>query len=61
MALGQIDLVVTFSDDFASCIEVVTFDIVQMPYQYDEILSRAMINTFSAIAHHNYMCMKLPG
>ena len=31
-ALGQISLAITFSDDFASRTEVVTFDVVQMAY-----------------------------
>lgn len=59
MAFGQIDLAVTFSDDFASRTEIATFDVVQMPYQYNAILGRATLNAFDAIAHHNYPCMKI--
>ena len=45
-ALGQINLAGTFSDDFASRTEVVTFDVVQMPYQYNAILGRPTLNAF---------------
>ena len=31
-----------------------------MQYQYNVILGRATLNTFGAIAHHNYLCMKIP-
>lgn len=30
-----------------------------MPYQYNAILGQATLNTFSVIAHHNYLCMKI--
>lgn len=59
-ALGQIDLAVTFSDDFALRTEVITLDVVQILYQYNTILSRVTLNAFGAIAHHNYLCMKIP-
>lgn len=49
-----------FSDDFTSQTEVVMFDIVQMPYQYNAILGWATLNTFGAITHQNYLCMKIP-
>ena len=42
MALGQIDLAVTFSDDFASRTEIITFDVVQIPYQYNVILEEGV-------------------
>lgn len=60
MALGQIDLAVTFSDDFASRTKVVTFDIVQIPHQYNAILGRATLNAFGAVAYHNYLYVKIP-
>ena len=58
-SLGQIDLAVKFSDDFASQTKVVTFDVVQKQYQYNAILSRATRNTFGVIAHHNNLCIKI--
>lgn len=59
-ALGQVDLAITFSDDLTSWTEIITFDIVNMPYQYNTILGRATLNAFSTITHHNYLCMKIP-
>ena len=59
-ALGQIKLAVTFRDNQTSRTEVVTFDVVQMSYQYNAILGRATLNAFGAVAHHNYLCMKMP-
>ena len=46
IALGQIDLAITFSNYFASRTEAVTFDVIQLPYQYNAILGRATLNTF---------------
>ena len=60
MALGHINLPVTFSDSLAVRTETITFDVVQMPYQFNAILGRATLNSFSAVAHHNYMCIKMP-
>lgn len=58
--LSQIDLAVTFGDDFVSQTEVVTFYVVQIPYQYNTILGCATPNAFIAITHYNYLCMKIP-
>lgn len=38
MALDQINLAVTFGDGFTSRTKVATFDVVHMPYQYNDIL-----------------------
>lgn len=40
--------------------EVITFDVIHMPYQYNAILGRTTLNAFGAITHHNYLCMKIP-
>lgn len=58
--LGQIDLPVTFGDGPSSRTEVITFDVVRIPYQYNAILGRTTLHNFGAIAHHNYLCMKIP-
>lgn len=60
MTLGQIDLAVTFGNEFASRMEVITFNVVQKPFQYNAILGRATLNAFGAIAHQNFLCMKIP-
>lgn len=40
--------------------EVITFDIINMHYQYNAILNRATLKSFGTITHHNYLCMKIP-
>ena len=59
-ALGRIDLPVTFSSDGRSRTENVTFDVVDMPYQYNVIMGRVSLNKFGAVPHHAYLCMKVP-
>lgn len=41
--------------------EDIIFDIVDVPYQYNAILGRRLLNAFYAIPHHSFLCMKLPG
>ena len=42
-------------------VEMITFDIVDMPYAYNFILGQGTLNKFGADSHHNYLCMKIPG
>ena len=32
-----------------------------MPYPYNALFGRRLINTFLAVVHHGYLCMKMPG
>lgn len=60
-ALGQITLEVAFGVGERVRTKVITFDMVDLPYPYNATLGRATLNTFGAVPHHNYLCMKLPG
>ena len=37
------------------------FDVVDMLYTYNALFGRRLINTFLAVLHHWYLCMKMPG
>lgn len=52
-ALNQIDMSVTFSEGPSARTKSITFDIANIPYQYNAILGRATLNTFGT--------KKLPG
>lgn len=41
--------------------EDITFDVVDTPYQYNPIFERRLLNTFYAVPHHSFLCMKMPG
>jgi hypothetical protein len=49
VALGKITMPVTF-----------VFDIVDMEYPYNAIIGRGTLNSFQAILHPTYLCMKIP-
>ena len=40
--------------------EHITFDVVDMLYNYNAIFGRGVINIFRAVLHPGYLCMKLP-
>jgi hypothetical protein len=40
--------------------EMVTFDVVDIPYAYKAIFRRGIINKFSAVIHMPFLCMKVP-
>lgn len=40
---------------------MITFDIVDVPYAYNSILSWGTLNRFGVIPHHNYLCLRMPG
>ncbi|XP_066365355.1 uncharacterized protein [Miscanthus floridulus] len=58
-AIGNITLPVTFRDQNNSRTEHITFDMVDMLYNYNTIFGRGVTNIFSAALHPGYLCMKL--
>ena len=44
--MGQIELPVTFNEGPAMRAEMITFDVVDMPYTYNIILGRGILNKF---------------
>jgi hypothetical protein len=59
-AIGKITLSVTFGDQNNSRTEHITFDVVDMLYNYNAIFAQGVTNMFSAALHPGYLCMKLP-
>ena len=59
-AIGKITLPVTFCDQSNSRTEHITFDVVDMLYNYNAIFGRGVTNIFSAVRHPGYLCVKLP-
>jgi hypothetical protein len=60
VALGKITMPVTFGFVHNTRTEQVVFDIVDMEYPYNAIIGRGTLNTFEAILHPTYLCMKIP-
>ena len=59
-AIGKIMLPITFGDQNNSRIEHITFDVVDMLYNYNTIFGQGVTNIFNAVLHPGYLCMKLP-
>jgi len=59
-AIRKITLPVTFGDQSNSTTEDITFDVVDMLYNYIVIFGRGVVNIFSIVHHSGYLCMKLP-
>jgi hypothetical protein len=60
VALDKITIPITFGYIHNTRTEQVVFDIVDMEYPYNAIIGRGMLNTFEAILHPTYLCMKIP-
>jgi hypothetical protein len=60
VALGKITMPITFGYVHNTRTEQVVFDIVDMEYPYNSIISRGILNAFEAIFHPAYLCMKIP-
>jgi hypothetical protein len=60
VALGKITMPVTFGFVHNTRTEHVIFDIVDMEYPYNAIIGRGTLNTFEAILHPAYLCIKIP-
>ncbi len=59
--LGQVQLAVAFGICPNMREEMILFEVVDIPYNYNAIFGRATLNKFEAIAHHNYLTLKMPG
>jgi hypothetical protein len=60
VALGKITMSITFDYVHNTRTEQVVFNIVDMEYPYNAIIGRGTLNTFEAILHPTYLCMKIP-
>jgi hypothetical protein len=58
--VGKIILPVTFGDQHNSRTEHITFDVVDMLYNYNAIFGRGVTNAFSMVLHPGYLYKKLP-
>jgi hypothetical protein len=54
-----ITLPVSFSTPKNPRTEYITFDVVDMLYPYNAISGRGLMNTFKAILHSTYLCLKV--
>jgi hypothetical protein len=60
VALGKITMSVTFGYVHNTRTGQVVFNIIDMEYPYNAIIGRGTLNTFEAILHPAYLCMKIP-
>ncbi|KAJ1275394.1 hypothetical protein BS78_05G132500 [Paspalum vaginatum] len=58
-ALGKITLQVSFREISYPRIECITFDVVDVNYPYNAILSRETLNNFEDALHSAYLVMKI--
>jgi hypothetical protein len=57
--VGAITLPVSFDTPKNPRTENITFDVVDMPYPYNAIFSRGLLNTFEAALHSAYLFLKV--
>jgi hypothetical protein len=58
--VGAITLLVSFGTPKNAHTEYITFDVVDMTYPYNAIFQRGLYNTFKAMLHSAYVCLKIP-
>jgi hypothetical protein len=58
--VGSISLHVSFGTLSNAHTEYITFDVVDMSYPYNTIFGRGFLNTFEAMLHSLYLCLKIP-
>jgi hypothetical protein len=58
--IGSISLPVSFGSLPNAPTEYITFDVVEMNYPYNAIFRRGLLNTFKAVLHPLYLCLKVP-
>ena len=61
MPLGQIDLPITFGDQFNYRTETLTFDVVGFPRTFHAILGRPCYAKFMAVPNYTYLKLKMLG
>jgi hypothetical protein len=57
--VGVITLPMSFGIAKNPRTEYITFDVVDMPYHYNAIFGRGLLNTFEAALHSGYLCHKI--
>ena len=60
MPLGQIDLPITFGDQFNYRTETLTFEVVGFPGTFHAILGRPCHAKFMAVPNYTYLKLKMP-
>jgi hypothetical protein len=58
--VGAITLLVSFNTPKDPHTEYITFDVVDLPYPYNAIFERGLLNTFKASLHSVYLYLKVP-
>jgi hypothetical protein len=58
-SVGSISLPISFDSLCNARTEYITFDVVDMNYPYNAIFSRGLLNTFEAVIHSVYLCLKI--
>jgi hypothetical protein len=58
--VGAITLPVSFNTPQNPCTKCITFDVVNMPYPYNAIFGRGLLNTFKVALHSTYLYLKVP-
>jgi hypothetical protein len=58
--IKAITLPASFGTPKNPCTKYITFDVVDMPYPYNAIFGRGLLNTFKAALHSAYLCLKVP-
>jgi hypothetical protein len=58
--VGFITLHVSFGTPKKTHTEYIIFDVVDMPYPYNTIFKRGLLNTFEAALHSAYLHVKVP-
>ncbi|XP_066311360.1 uncharacterized protein [Miscanthus floridulus] len=61
MPLGQIDLPITFGDQFNYWTKTLTYDVVGFPGTFHAILGHPCYTKFMAIPNYTYLKLKMPG
>ena len=59
--LGQINLPITFGDQFNYRTETLTFEVVGFPRTFHAILGRPCYVKFMAVPNYTYLKLKMPG
>jgi hypothetical protein len=60
VALERITMPITFGYVHNTRTKQVVFDIIDMEYPYNAIIGQGTLNSFEAILHPAYLCMKIP-
>ena len=61
MPLGQIDMPITFEDQYNYRTKALTFEVVGFPRTFHTILGRPCYAKFMAIPNYTYLKLKTPG